>query len=98
MPESCRLRLYHHTARLFWFATCRRRSTMNEKFWIAVALFALGVTIVCAGRPHQTRAGSSATEAPAAKPLKPPASGTINVAFLISKDTTVIDLAGPLEV
>jgi len=30
--------------------------------------------------------------------LKPPASGTINVAFIISQDTEAIDLAGPWEV
>ena len=76
---------------------------MNEKFWIAIALFALGATIVYGGRPRQSPAATSTTEAPAhapaaAKPLKPPASGTINVAFIISKDTTLIDLAGPMEV
>jgi len=32
------------------------------------------------------------------RPLKPPATGRINVAFLISQGADVMDIAGPLEV
>ena len=76
---------------------------MKDKFCIAVALFALGATIVFAGRPHGSQSASpqkaiSNHASPAPKPLKPPASGMINVAIIVSEGTNVIDLAGPMEV
>jgi len=72
---------------------------MKEKFWVALGLFALGASIVFAGRQGASSPQGVSTHASAAsKPLKPPASGTINVAILISEGTNVIDLAGPMEV
>ena len=43
-------------------------------------------------------AGSASTSAAAQNPLKPPAKGTIPVAFLISDDAVIIDFCGPWEV
>jgi len=48
---------------------------------------------------HQSSSGhKSAESAVAFSPLKPPASGAIPVAFVISKGAVVIDFAGPWEV
>jgi len=48
---------------------------------------------------HQASVGQNAPQSPVAlSPLKPPASGAIPVAFVISKGAVLIDFAGPWEV
>ena len=47
---------------------------------------------------QQASDGQKSSELGAPKPFKPPASGPINVAFVISKGAVVIDFAGPWEV
>lgn len=42
--------------------------------------------------------GASAAAQAAPKPLKPPAGGTINVAFVVSEGANMMDFAGPWEV
>jgi len=64
-------------------------------------LIGLGVagTLASTGALTQTQQGYS-YDRPVFhnRPLKPPASGRINVAFMISQGANVIDLAGPWEV
>jgi transcriptional regulator GlxA family with amidase domain len=66
----------------------------NQLLWTAVAAIGvlnLGVYVSHAGSSKVT---ASTTQA---APLKVPASGTINVAFLISEGTDLMDVAGPWE-
>lgn len=51
-----------------------------------------------AGAEQPSPAGESAKSTAALSPLKPPASGPIPVAFVISKGAVLIDFAGPWEV
>jgi putative intracellular protease/amidase/YHS domain-containing protein len=71
----------------------------------SAALSLLAVFSSCVGRG--VRAGSesasqqanpAAQEQPVKNPLNPPSHGTIPVAFVVSDDTVMIDLAGPWEV
>ena len=64
------------------------------------AVFAHGTLcamLVMGGCAHKADAQSSPTPLRTLKPPSP-ANGVINVAFIISEDTTLIDLAGPWEV
>jgi transcriptional regulator GlxA family with amidase domain len=70
----------------------RRR---NTGLWMAIVV-AGALNLVPVGHaqaPDKTPASAQPT-----RPLKAPASGKINVAFLISKGAQVIDFAGPWEV
>lgn len=70
---------------------------MTDRLLTAVAIFALCGAIAAATHKGLNRA--QATQAAShVRALKPPASGVINVAFIISRDTEAIDLAGPWEV
>jgi transcriptional regulator GlxA family with amidase domain len=60
-----------------------------------IVLVALCFTLVAASHFHQAAAESATTQALS---LKPPATGVINVAFIVSDQTALIDLAGPWEV
>jgi len=51
-----------------------------------------------AGAEEPSSGDNLVKSAVALSPLKPPASGPINVAFVISKGAVVIDFAGPWEV
>ena len=51
-----------------------------------------------AGAEQPSSGGNSVKSAVALSPLKPPASGPIRVAFVISKGAVLIDFAGPWEV
>ena len=65
---------------------------------IAIALTVLGQLLAGsspAKRPSNNEGGQSAVKI---NPLKPPAQGSIPVAFLISEGAQVIDFAGPWEV
>ena len=70
---------------------------MTDKFWTVVAILAFCGALASTTHSSHARMQSAPTEAKI-RPLKPPSNGVINVAFIISKDTTVIDLAGPWEV
>jgi len=70
---------------------------MTDRLWTAIALLALCGTLASATHSGHARTQSAPTAAKV-QPLNPPSNGVINVAFIISKDTTVIDLAGPWEV
>lgn len=70
---------------------------MTDKFWAAVAILAFCGALASTTHSSHARMQSAPTAAKI-RPLKPPSNGVINVAFIISKDTTVIDLAGPWEV
>ena len=67
---------------------------MTNRIWGAVTLVALCGTLASAGR-HNHDTAQSAMQIRA---LKPPSNGVINVAVIISKDTVLIDFAGPWEV
>ena len=68
---------------------------MTNKLWSAIALVALCGTLASTGHQNGVKAQSTATEVRA---IKPPANSVINVAFLVSDGTVVIDFAGPWEV
>jgi len=70
---------------------------MKDSLWTALALIAVCGTVTSAGYCNHNRSQSAAATS-TVRALKPPAKGTINVAFVISKNTAVIDLAGPWEV
>src|SRR5260370_22496474 len=46
----------------------------------------------------QNASGQDSNAAARAQPLKPPANGKINIAFIISDGADVMDIAGPWEV
>jgi transcriptional regulator GlxA family with amidase domain len=60
-----------------------------------LALATLCSTPAMACGSHQGDAQSTTIQL---RPLKPPANGIVNVAFIVSEDTTLIDLAGPWDV
>jgi transcriptional regulator GlxA family with amidase domain len=68
---------------------------MTNRIWTAIALVALCGALVSARHRNGDSEPSSAMQVRA---LKPPANGVINVAVIISKDTVLIDFAGPWEV
>ena len=63
-------------------------------------LRASGTAALAAALPYQSNSHSSVVNKPdaPARPLQPPAEGSIPVAFLISEGAVVIDFAGPWEV
>jgi transcriptional regulator GlxA family with amidase domain len=67
---------------------------MTNKLWTPLALVALCGALATAGHSRHASAESAGIQIRA---LKPPANGMINVAVLVSKDTVVIDFAGPWE-
>jgi transcriptional regulator GlxA family with amidase domain len=66
-------------------------SKITIGFWAALVLGAASFT-------DQTASGQESSSAGAVQPLKPPANGKINVAFIISDGANVMDIAGPWEV
>jgi putative intracellular protease/amidase/YHS domain-containing protein len=60
-------------------------------------LFGLGLVAACSKSKLPSAIAGAGSAAPA-PPLKPPANGAINVAFVISERAVVIDWAGPWEV
>src|SRR5260370_16202589 len=59
--------------------------------WAALILGAASFT-------DQNASGQDSNAAAPAQPLKPPANGNINIAFIISDGADVMDIAGPWEV
>lgn len=70
---------------------------MTDRLLAGIAFFALCGAIATAGHGGHHR-DQTAQANKQVRPLKVPANGVINVAFVISKDTEPIDLAGPWEV
>jgi len=70
---------------------------MTDRLLAVVLFIALCGTFASARHAGcvQPQVSKAATQV---RPLKPPADGVINVAFVISQDTEAIDLAGPWEV
>lgn len=68
---------------------------MNEKICTGFALVALCGALAAAGHFEQANAQIGSNQL---RILKPPADGAINVAFIVSDQTALIDLAGPWEV
>ena len=68
---------------------------MTKGIRTVIALAALWSTLTAVSHLHHANAQSGSTELPI---LKPPASGVVNVAFIVSDQTALIDLAGPWEV
>jgi transcriptional regulator GlxA family with amidase domain len=68
---------------------------MTKEIRIVSTVIALCAVLAAAGLFRQANAQSGSTQLRA---LKPPAKGAINVAFIVSDNTALIDLAGPWEV
>ena len=71
-------------------------TSAKKLFWVAVAATAVLGYIV--GVSPAARVQAAAPSTMQTMPLKPPATGPINVAFLISDGADVMDIAGPWEV
>jgi putative intracellular protease/amidase len=67
------------------------RTNCLTTLWAALILGAVSLV-------DQTASGQEPGSTPAVEPLKPPTSGRINVAFIISDGADVMDIAGPWEV
>jgi transcriptional regulator GlxA family with amidase domain len=68
---------------------------MTKEIRTVSAVIALCAGLAAAGHVHQANAQSGSARL---LTLKPPAKGAINVAFIVSDNTALIDLAGPWEV
>lgn len=67
-------------------------------FRLAIAILLLGELSASAAPPEATSASNANKSAAKANPIKPPAEGSIPVAFLISEGAVMIDFSGPWEV
>ena len=72
--------------------------TVARVGWIIVAAMALSVVGQLAASDAAGSSDKSKEEALKANPLKPPAQGSVPVAFLISEGAVMIDFVGPWEV
>jgi transcriptional regulator GlxA family with amidase domain len=70
---------------------------MTDRLLIAIAMLALCGTLASTIPSRHAQAQSAPAKIRALRPPAP-GNGVINVAFIVSRDTTVIDLAGPWEV
>jgi transcriptional regulator GlxA family with amidase domain len=68
---------------------------MTKLICTIIGLVAMSGALATGSHSHQTNAQSGTKQL---RSLKPPASGLINVAFIVSDNTALIDLAGPWEV
>ena len=64
----------------------------------AIAIFVIGQLSANAATPDANRSSGDNKQAVTANALKPPAQGSIPVAFLISEGAVIIDFCGPWEV
>jgi transcriptional regulator GlxA family with amidase domain len=71
------------------------RSTVSG-LWIGVGI--MGILGLAVFMTHAKGADKMPASTEALHPLKPPATGKVNVAFLISEGANVMDIAGPWEV
>jgi len=65
---------------------------------ISIVLAIAGVAVAAAHLSHIDAPVVASATTTQLQPLKPPADGKINVAFVISEDTDLMDIAGPWEV
>jgi transcriptional regulator GlxA family with amidase domain len=68
---------------------------MVKATWTVIALITLCGTLAAASHFHHPNEYSGSIQL---RTLKPPINGVINVAFIVSDNTALIDLAGPWEV
>ncbi len=68
---------------------------MTKGIYTVFGLIALCGALAAASHLHQANAQSGSAQL---RILKPPANGVINVAFIVSDQTALVDLAGPWEV
>jgi transcriptional regulator GlxA family with amidase domain len=81
--------------------TSARRPTSRTRLHAGALAAALALASPGCARPAEPPAGApapAAATARAARPLAPPQSGKIRVAFAISERSNVIDMSGPWEV
>lgn len=70
--------------------------SMAKALWVAVVIvISLNLAVFMS---HAAAPGRIPAATQEARPLKPPSTGKINVAFLISQSANVMDIAGPWEV
>jgi len=69
---------------------------IDKLLWIAVAI--VGILDLAVFISHAKAPDKVATSSPEIHPLKPPTTGKINVAFIISDGANVMDIAGTWEV
>jgi len=69
---------------------------IDKVLWIAVVI--VGIMDLAVFMSHAKGPDKAAAATPQLRPLKPPTTGKINVAFIISEGANVIDIAGPWEV
>ncbi len=71
---------------------------IKRLLWIAAAAIAVANCALYVSRATKAPDKVAASTAKQTTPLKPPAKGPINVAFVISEGANVMDIAGPWEV
>jgi len=67
---------------------------MTRKICTVITLVAVCGTLAAISRPHEANPHADSKQL---RSLKAPANGVINVAFIVSDRTTLIDLAGPWD-
>jgi transcriptional regulator GlxA family with amidase domain len=68
---------------------------MTRTIHTVIALVTMCGALAAIGLPHRMNPHSASKQL---RTLKPPANGVVNVAFVVSDNTTLIDLAGPWDV
>src|SRR5215469_5713163 len=99
MPDSCHLRRSSIglCSLLKQAISEEDRMTRTDKaLWAAVVI--AGILDLAAFISHAKVPDTVAASPPQIRPLKLPATGKVNVAFLISEGANVMDIAGPWEV
>ena len=69
---------------------------IDKVLWIAATI--VGIMDLAVFMSHAKAPDKVPTSTPQIRPLKPPGTGKINVAFIISDSANVMDIAGPWEV
>ena len=69
---------------------------MDKALWMAVAI--VGIMDLAVFMSHAKTSNDVAASTSQVEPLKPPTTGKVNVAFIISEGANVMDIAGPWEV
>src|SRR5271157_1890389 len=100
LPDRCHLRHFIIAVCSFYMQAGFLRRTvmtkMSKVLWIAVAI--VGIMDVVVFVSHAKAPDKVAASGAQLRPLKPPATGQINVAFIVSDQANVMDIAGAWEV
>jgi transcriptional regulator GlxA family with amidase domain len=75
---------------------CKESAMRDKTIWLPVLVLVVLASALCAIRLAESP--NVAATVTTARPLKPPSTGQINVAFIISKGANVMDIAGAWEV